>query len=126
MSTIRQETSTPSATSCIAVFADPLDGGEAGFERALWSVLQHLHDQHTSDWSDEVAADPSDPHFALSVSGTAFFVAGLHPAGTRIRAPVWGASRVHPSAGASAVPAYGTGGVGVGVAGRELMNTSMR
>lgn len=91
LTTFGQETEgSEEFVSCIAVFADPVDGGEAGFERSLWSVLQHLHDQDTQDWSDEVAADPSDPHFAFSVSGTAFFVVGLHPEASRVarRAPI--------------------------------------
>ena len=72
-------------TTFVAVFRQRVPGGEAGFERALWSQLQRLHDLdsllHPWDW--RVSDDPENAHFSFSVAGNAFFVVGLHPRASR-------------------------------------------
>lgn len=72
-------------TTFVAVFRDPVPGGELGFERALWSQLQRLHelDAPSHPWDPLVSADPQDPHFSFSLAGTAFFVVGMHPGASR-------------------------------------------
>lgn len=71
----------------VASFAPPVVvGGEAEWERLLWSQLQSLHDldrQHYA-WDPAVSSDPADPGFSFSFAGTAFFVVGLHPASSRL------------------------------------------
>ena len=37
-----------------------------------------------SPWADDVATDPDDPRFSLSLGGHPFFVIGLHPLASRI------------------------------------------
>ena len=76
--------------SFVACFREPEPHSEKEFEEALWAALQHLHDRDAAPWAEGVSPDPSDPHFAFSVDGTAFFVVGLHPAASRIarRAPL--------------------------------------
>ena len=80
----------PDLASLVAVFRSPVPTSEAEFERALWSVLQRLHDGDTERWAPDVASDPADPRFAFSVGATPYFVVGLHPAASRIarRAPL--------------------------------------
>src|SRR5690606_3889821 len=65
--------------SLVAVFRAPVPRSEAEFEEGLWSVLQALSDRDREEWADDVSSDPTDPHFAFSHGGTAFFVVGLHP-----------------------------------------------
>ena len=76
--------------SFVACFREPVPNHEREFEDLLWGALQHLHDQDDEPWADGVAADPDSPHFAFSLSGTAFFVVGLHPNSSRVarRAPL--------------------------------------
>ncbi|XAS77122.1 guanitoxin biosynthesis heme-dependent pre-guanitoxin N-hydroxylase GntA [Dermatophilaceae bacterium Sec6.4] len=76
--------------SLIAVFRSPTTATEAQFEALLWTVLQGLHDDDEHPWAPGVSPDPSDPHFAFSHAGTAFFIVGLHPGASRIarRAPL--------------------------------------
>jgi FPC/CPF motif-containing protein YcgG len=72
-------------TTFVAVFRERAYATEEGFERALWSQLQRLHDYDVQyhPWDAAVSNDPADPHFSFSVAGTAFFVVGLHPAASR-------------------------------------------
>jgi FPC/CPF motif-containing protein YcgG len=72
-------------TTFVAVFREPVAGGEAGFERALWSQLDRLHalDRAYYEWDPTVSADPADPAFSFSLVGNAFFIVGLHPEATR-------------------------------------------
>ncbi|HEX3467485.1 MAG TPA: guanitoxin biosynthesis heme-dependent pre-guanitoxin N-hydroxylase GntA [Candidatus Elarobacter sp.] len=72
-------------TSFIAVFRERSGFGEAGFERALWSQLQRLHDLDAPlhPWDPAVSADPADPGFSFSFSGNAFFIVGMHPDASR-------------------------------------------
>lgn len=76
--------------SLIAVFRSPVTTTEEQFETLLWRVLQGLHDGDQEPWAPGVSPDPTDPHFAFSHAGTAFFIVGLHPGASRIarRAPL--------------------------------------
>jgi FPC/CPF motif-containing protein YcgG len=69
----------------IATFMGPVCPDEPAFEKLVWSQLQALHDQdqRVHDWDPAASADPSDPHFAFSVGGRAYFVVGLHAAASR-------------------------------------------
>jgi len=72
-------------TTYVAVFRGAVAGGEFGFERALWSQLQRLHelDRRYHAWDPAVSDDPANPHFSFSLAGNAFFIVGLHPAASR-------------------------------------------
>jgi FPC/CPF motif-containing protein YcgG len=70
--------------SLVAVFRSAAPADEAQFEQALWRQLGLLHDADADGWNPDVSPDPSDPHFAFSLAGTAYFVVGLHPAASRI------------------------------------------
>jgi FPC/CPF motif-containing protein YcgG len=76
--------------SFVATFRHPTGLGEQAFEEHLWGLLQRIHDGDDRPWSADVSADPTNPHFAFSVAGSAYFVVGLHPAASRIarRAPL--------------------------------------
>jgi FPC/CPF motif-containing protein YcgG len=76
--------------SFIATFRSPVPSDEAGFEALLIEQLQRLHDADSAPWAPDVGADPTDPHFAFSAGGTAYFIVGLHPAASRVarRAPL--------------------------------------
>jgi FPC/CPF motif-containing protein YcgG len=69
----------------VACFRTMVAGGELGFERALWSQLQRLHelDRAYHPWDPRVSANPLDPDFSFSLAGNAFFVIGLNPDATR-------------------------------------------
>jgi FPC/CPF motif-containing protein YcgG len=72
-------------TTYVAVFREAVEGGERGFERALWSQLQRLHelDAQFHPWDSRVSDDPASPDFSFSLAGNAFFVIGLHPGSSR-------------------------------------------
>lgn len=73
--------------SLAALFRAPRHLDEAGFEHRLWTTLQRLHDLDQgrgTPWADDVATDPDDPRFSLSLGGHPFFVIGLHPGASRI------------------------------------------
>ena len=72
-------------TTYVAVFRNHAPGDERGFERALWSQLQRLHDLDAQyhPWDPRVSSDPADPGFSFSVAGNAFFVIGMHPGASR-------------------------------------------
>lgn len=76
--------------SFVATFRQPTGLDERAFEELLWGLLQRIHDGDDQPWSADVSADPTNPHFAFSVAGSAYFVVGLHPAASRIarRAPL--------------------------------------
>jgi len=79
-------------TTFAAVFRGDRELDEAGFERALWSQLQRLHDLDSTHhaWDPRVASDPGSPDFSFSISGTAYFVIGMHPnASRRARRFAW-------------------------------------
>lgn len=72
-------------TTFVAVFRARTHGGEQGFERALWSQLQRLHDLDASfhPWDPRVSDDPDDPRFSFSFAGNAFFIVGMHAEASR-------------------------------------------
>lgn len=76
--------------SFVVSFRSPIHRDEAAFERSLFALLQQVHDTDDTPWAPEVARDPSDPHFAFSAGGAAYFIVGLHPAASRVarRAPL--------------------------------------
>jgi uncharacterized protein len=69
----------------IATFVEPICQDEQAFEALVWRQLQALHDsdRQAYAWDPAVSSDPSDPHFAFSVGGRAYFVVGLHAASSR-------------------------------------------
>ena len=76
--------------SFIAIFPEQGPITEKEFERHLWELLGAVDECDDSPWNSDVSPDPDNPHFGFSVSGTAFFVVGLHPGASRMarRAPV--------------------------------------
>lgn len=71
----------------VALYEGPLDACEHRFEALLWSQLQRLHEldvRRGRPWAADVARDPADPRFSLSLGGHPFFVIGLHPGASRI------------------------------------------
>lgn len=70
--------------SFIACFRGPLPATELDFERALWGVLQFLHDNDDAPWAAQVSDDPSKVHFSFSHDGIAYFIVGLHPLASRV------------------------------------------
>ena len=71
--------------SLVVIFRGPKELDEAGFESALWSRLQALHDLDAPafGWDSAASADPDDQKFSLSIAGRAFYVVGLHPRSSR-------------------------------------------
>lgn len=72
--------------SLVVLFEQGSPEDEESFEAGLWERLQSLTDK--DEWLGQrpdprVSDDPSDPHFALSFGGEAFFVVGLHPRSSR-------------------------------------------
>lgn len=69
----------------VAIFREPAELDEKGFEHLLWEELRQLNrmDGPLHPWDPAVSPDPDDPHFAFSFAGTAFFVVGLHPHSSR-------------------------------------------
>lgn len=76
--------------SFVVTFRRPDRTDERTFERLLWELLQRIHDDDTEPWAPDVSADPTNPHFAFSAGGSAYFLVGLHPGASRIarRAPL--------------------------------------
>jgi len=72
-------------TTFVAVFREHERSGEEGFEQALWSQLQRLHDLDARyhPWDRRVSDDPHDPGFSFSIAGNAFFIVGMHPGASR-------------------------------------------
>jgi FPC/CPF motif-containing protein YcgG len=69
--------------SFVACFSEPKSCSEEEFEHLLWSQLKQLSDADECEWDAAVSTDPSDPDFAFSFAGSAFFVVGLHPSASR-------------------------------------------
>lgn len=76
--------------SFMVTFRGPVPAGEADFETRLYRILQGMHDADEEPWAPGVATDPTDPHFAFSAGGHAYFIVGMHPAASRVarRAPL--------------------------------------
>ncbi|MFC6095397.1 guanitoxin biosynthesis heme-dependent pre-guanitoxin N-hydroxylase GntA [Flavobacterium qiangtangense] len=75
--------------SLILCFEHSSFASEGDFERALWALLQRLHEADSSPWDPKVSADPDDANFSFSLGGTAFYIIGMHPVSSRLarRAP---------------------------------------
>ena len=72
--------------SFVAMFESPCSLSEKAFEAALWDRLQALHNLDVATgtpWAEEAEADPTSPHFSMSIGGHAYFVIGLHPNASR-------------------------------------------
>jgi hypothetical protein len=72
--------------SFAVVFSGPDHLDEAGFEQALWERLGSLIAKdgwRGNQYDPNFSNDPSDPHFALSFGGRAYFAVGLHPHASR-------------------------------------------
>lgn len=72
--------------SMAVIFDGPCDLSEREFETALWRRLQCLHnlDVVTGEaWAEDVASDPDEAHFSMSLLGEPFFIIGLHPNASR-------------------------------------------
>ena len=72
--------------SLVVMFQTGAPDNEEAFERILWQRLGSLSDKDAwlgQSADSRVAHDPSDPHFAMSFGGEAFFVVGLHPQASR-------------------------------------------
>jgi hypothetical protein len=75
--------------SLILCFKENHFNSELDFEKALWNLLQKLHDADDSEWDPEVSNDVEDPTFSFSLKGKAFYIVGMHPNSSRLarRAP---------------------------------------
>jgi hypothetical protein len=73
-------------TTFVAVFEEPVCGGEEWFEKGLWRILQQLADLAAPyySWDPHVSSDAADPNFGFSFAGEAFFVVGMHPNSARL------------------------------------------
>ncbi len=72
--------------SFAVIFEGPHTLDEEQFEEHMWHRLQSMSDKDRwlgQPYSRQANPDPSDPHFALSYAGEAFFVVGLHPHASR-------------------------------------------
>lgn len=73
--------------SYVAVYSGPQKINEIEFERLMWTKLQQLHEldvERGTPWAKDVASDPDDSRFSLSLGGHPFFVIGLHPGSSRL------------------------------------------
>lgn len=73
--------------SFAVLFRTPVDLPEIAFERHMWARIQSLTDKDV--WLGQrpdptVSSDPANPHFALSIGGSGFFVVGMHPNASRL------------------------------------------
>lgn len=75
--------------SLILCFKENYFNSEFEFEKALWNLLQKLHDGDECEWDIEVSDDVENPMFSFSLKGKAFYIIGMHPNSSRIarRAP---------------------------------------
>jgi len=71
--------------SAAIIFQAPVQLTEASFDALLWQRLQALSDldMKTFAYDHRVDADPSNAKFSYSLGEEAFFIIGLHPAGSR-------------------------------------------
>jgi hypothetical protein len=70
--------------SFFAVFKETILSEEE-FEQAMWKELSYLtsEEDRANDWAEGAVKDPLDPGFRFSLSGSEFFVVGLHPQSSR-------------------------------------------
>ncbi|MBJ7881366.1 guanitoxin biosynthesis heme-dependent pre-guanitoxin N-hydroxylase GntA [Gelidibacter salicanalis] len=75
--------------SLMLCFKDNQFATELEFEKALWNLLQKLHDHDDAEWDAEVSDDVDNPMFSFSLKGKAFYIVGMHPKSSRMarRAP---------------------------------------
>jgi hypothetical protein len=57
---------------------------EMEFEKALWNLLQKLHNKDDAPWDSNVSNNPEDINFSFSLKGKAFYVIGMHPQSSRL------------------------------------------
>ena len=72
--------------SLAIVYDTPRTLTEEQFERFMWERLQSMSDKDVwmgQSYDSTVSHDPTNPHFALSFGGEAFFAVGLHPKSSR-------------------------------------------
>lgn len=69
--------------SFIAVYPNDSFPTELGFEKALWDMLQKLHEMDDCEWDESVSKDPESSNFSFSLKGKAFYIVGLHPKSSR-------------------------------------------
>jgi len=64
----------------VAVFAEPAEVDEQGFEQLLWQQLHELHVEDSAHfrWDKSVSHNPKDPQFSFSFAGRALYVVGMH------------------------------------------------
>lgn len=71
--------------SAAIIFKGPEDIDESSFDKFLWMRLQSLSNMDAMNYSydERVNKDPHSSEFSFSLKQEAFFVIGLHPAGSR-------------------------------------------
>lgn len=57
---------------------------EMEFEKALWNLLQKLHNTDDTAWDSNVSDNPEDINFSFSIKGKAFYIVGMHPQSSRL------------------------------------------
>ena len=50
---------------------------ELDFERALWNILQKLHDYDDAEWDSSVSDDDEDSNFSFSLKDRALYFIGM-------------------------------------------------
>ena len=70
--------------SLIMCFTDNDFKTEFAYEKALWNLLQKLHDTDEAQWDSNVSDDPEDINFSFSIKGKAFYIIGMHPKSSRL------------------------------------------
>lgn len=74
----------PDFETLIFCFKNDTFKTEITFEKALWTLLQKLHNNDDTEWDPTVKDDPESPEFSFSLKGRAFYVIGLHPNSSRL------------------------------------------
>ncbi|WP_199512217.1 guanitoxin biosynthesis heme-dependent pre-guanitoxin N-hydroxylase GntA [Nucisporomicrobium flavum] len=82
---VQDNAETPSEFAVLAA-VDPAARmpDEIHFEKALFDVLQRLHQIDPGTWDQRVSTDPANSAFKFSFAGRAFYVVGVHPQASRI------------------------------------------
>ena len=82
--------------SMVVAYPDTPRLPEHAFEAALWDRLQALHelDRVQYAWDAQVASDPANPSFSMSLGGRGFYVVGLHAGASRPARRIAGAALV--------------------------------
>jgi FPC/CPF motif-containing protein YcgG len=69
--------------SHLAIFSNTVIDSEKDFENLLWSQLKIINSLDEEDWDSSVSSDPDSENFSFSISGTAFYMVGMHPKSSR-------------------------------------------